>query len=393
MVERKPEELSVVGSIPTPGTILRLQRKDSEAKLVRMAAPVLLNLRISRILMNDLKQTLTTLQQQLTQALESVHTLEDIDNLRVAFVGRSGHITHLMTRLKELSLEDKRVAGPLINEFKTTAEQLLTEKRAQLEQTALTQATARAASFDVTASLPPKGGSLHIFTQLVDELSDIFISMGYAIGDGPEVETDYYNFQALNIPESHPARDMQDTFWLDIPGMLLRTHTSSVQIHTMETTKPPLAVFVPGRVYRCEATDASHDFMFMQAELFFVDKKVSMGNLLATAQLFLQTFFNKKDLTIRVRPNYYPFVEPGIDIDASCPFCSSGCSVCKYTRWIEILGAGLIHPNVLKSCGIDPTVYAGFALGTGLERLAMIKYGINDIRLFRSEKLNFLQQF
>ncbi|MFI5333143.1 MAG: phenylalanine--tRNA ligase subunit alpha [Candidatus Babeliales bacterium] len=343
--------------------------------------------------MNDLKHEIESLKQQLTHALSTATTVEDIDTLRVAFVGRSGHLTTLMSRLKELSLEDKRTFGPLINEFKATIEQLLTEKRAEFEHAHINQAAARATSFDVTASLPRNRGSLHIFTTLVNELSDIFISMGYAVGDGPEVETDYYNFQALNIPESHPARDMQDTFWLDIPGMLLRTHTSAVQIHTMESNKPPFAVFVPGRVYRCEATDASHDFMFMQAELFFVDKYVSMGNLLATAQLFLQTFFNKKDLTIRVRPNYYPFVEPGIDIDASCPFCASGCSVCKYTRWIEILGAGLIHPNVLKYCGIDPTVYAGFALGTGLERLAMIKYGINDIRLFRSEKLNFLKQF
>lgn len=343
--------------------------------------------------MTDLKQTIESLKQQLTTALAHISTLEALEELRVAFVGRSGHTAHLMNRLKELSLEDKRTAGPLLNEFKATIEHLLTEKRTVLEQAALADKTARAASFDVTAGLDTQGGSLHIFTHLVDELNDIFISMGYAIADGPEVETDYYNFQALNIPESHPARDLQDTFWLDIPGLLLRTHTSSVQIRTMEQHKPPLAVFVPGRVYRCEATDASHDFMFMQAEVFFVDKNVSMGNLLATAQTFLQRFFNKKDLEIRVRPNYYPFVEPGIDIDASCPFCASGCSVCKYTRWIEILGAGLVHPNVLKYCGIDPNIYSGFAFGTGLERLAMIKYGINDIRLFRGTSLNFLRQF
>lgn len=343
--------------------------------------------------MNDLKHEIDSLHQQLTHALTTATTVQAIDDLRVSFVGRSGHITQLMSRLKELSIDDKRTFGPLLNTLKTSAEQLLTEKRTALEHANANQETARAASFDVSASLPQERGSLHIFTKIVDELNDIFISMGYTIADGPEVETDYYNFQALNIPESHPARDMQDTFWLDIPGMLLRTHTSSVQIHTMENNKPPLAVFVPGRVYRCEATDASHDFMFMQAEIFFVDKNVSMGNLLATAQMFLQTFFNKKDLKIRVRPNYYPFVEPGIDIDASCPFCTTGCSVCKHTRWIEILGAGLVHPNVLKYCGIDPTVYAGFAFGTGLERLAMIKYGINDIRLFRSEKLTILQQF
>ena len=217
--------------------------------------------------------------------------------------------------------------------------------------------------------------------------------MGYEILDGPEVETDFYNFQALNIPADHPARDMQDTFWLTLPGFLMRTHTSSVEIHTMVNRKPPLAIVVPGRAYRNEATDASHDFMFMQLEGLFVDKNVSLAHLFATVQTFLQNLFEKKDLTIKVRPSYYPFVEPGVDIIMSCPFCPQGCSVCKRTRWIEIAGAGLTHPAVLEACKINPNEYSGFAFGFGLTRLVMLKYGITDIRLLHSNKIEFLKQF
>ena len=218
--------------------------------------------------------------------------------------------------------------------------------------------------------------------------------MGYDIADGPEVETDFYNFQALNIPADHPARDMHDTFWLTTPSLLLRTHTSPVQIRAMEHKPLPLAIFAPGRTFRNEATDASHLFMFTQGEGLVIDKNISIANLLATARAFLQAFFEKEDLHIRARPGYFPFVEPGIEIDASCPFCSGkGCSPCKKTGWIELLGAGLVHPNVLKAGGIDPQEYSGFAFGFGIERLAMIKYGINDVRLFHSSKLPFLRQF
>jgi phenylalanyl-tRNA synthetase alpha chain len=217
--------------------------------------------------------------------------------------------------------------------------------------------------------------------------------MGWHIADGPEVETDYYNFTALNIPDEHPAREMHDTFWLDVPGMLMRTHTSTVQIHTMKKKELPLAVFAPGRCYRNEATDASHDFMFTQGEGLVIDKNISIANLLAIAQTFLQEFFEKKDLKIRARPGYFPFVEPAIEIDASCPFCKNGCSVCKKTTWIELLGSGLVHPNVLRHGNINPDLYRGCAFGFGMERLAMVKYGINDIRLFHSSKLQFLDQF
>ena len=212
----------------------------------------------------------------------------------------------------------------------------------------------------------------------------------------PEVDTDYYNFEALNIPKEHPARDMHDTFWLSKAyhqPLLMRTHTSSVQAHAMETRRPPIAVGIPGRCYRHEATDASHDFMFMQCEILMIDKNISLSNLFATAKQFLSALFGKQDMTIRVRPGYFPFVEPGVEIDVSCPFCKTGCGVCKKTRWLEICGAGLVHPNVLKASNINPQEYSGFAFGFGLTRLVMLKYGINDIRLLHSNKIDFLKQF
>ncbi|HEX4068823.1 MAG TPA: phenylalanine--tRNA ligase subunit alpha, partial [Candidatus Babeliales bacterium] len=222
---------------------------------------------------------------------------------------------------------------------------------------------------------------------------DIFISMGYNIVDGPEVENEYYNFDSLNIPADHPARDADDSFFLEKKGMMLRTQCSSIQARAMENSQPPIAIFAPGRVYRQEATDQTHDFLFTQAEILLVDKNISVSNLLATAHAFLRKIFDNDTLDIRVRPGFFPFVEPGLEIDISCPFCQNGCSVCKHTRWIEILGTGIVHPNVLRANKIDPHIYSGFAFGMGIERIAMIKYGINDIRLFHSSKIKFLNQF
>jgi phenylalanyl-tRNA synthetase alpha chain len=341
-----------------------------------------------------MKNELRAIQESFESLLKTVKTVQDLENLRVATLGRNGSLTQLMKKLGDLSLEEKRELGPLLNSVKTEVGRKLLEKETSLKATLEQQQYQTLKSFDVTLYRKASyQGSLHIYSHVVAELEDIFISMGYQIADGPEVETDFYNFEALNVPKDHPARDMQDSFWLNIPGILLRTQTSNVQIHTMETQKPPIAIFAPGRVFRNEATDATHEFMFMQGECLFIDKKVSVGNLLATAQAFLQAFFNKKDLTIRVRPGYFPFVEPGLEIDASCPFCTKGCSLCKHTRWIELLGSGLVHPNVLRAGGIDPNIYSGFAFGFGIDRLAMIKYGIDDIRLFRSTKPAFLKQF
>lgn len=344
--------------------------------------------------MNKVVHSIESLKKEFITALQAVTTEQELEQVRITYLSRQGSIANLMSGLKNLSIEEKRILGPQLNTLKTWADTLFIEKQETLLVEQERNNQLRKQYFDVTASLyTPFKGSLHIYTQCIQQMHDIFISMGYDIADGPEVETDYYNFQALNIPADHPARDAHDTFWLDVPSLLLRTHTSSVQIHAMESRTPPLALFAPGRSYRNEATDASHDFMFTQGEGLVIGRSISIANLLATAQEFLGAFFEKKDLKIRVRPGYFPFVEPGVEIDASCPFCTKGCSVCKKTTWIELLGAGLVHPNVLRCSGIDPEIYSGFAFGFGFERLAMVKYGINDIRLFHSSKLPFLEQF
>lgn len=344
--------------------------------------------------MKDLQGRISSISQQFHEQLSGVQNPADLEKIRIEFLGRSSHITQLMTDLKQLSLEEKKVVGPLLNKLKEDLQKAFEIKKTELESIQEDIAQKKQQHFDVTSYKPElTQGSLHIYTQLTQQLSSIFMSMGFQVVDGNEVETDYYNFEALNIPADHPARDVHDTFWLTTPGMLLRTHTSSVQAHIMENQQLPLAIFAPGRCYRNEATDATHDFMFTQGECLVVDKNISIANLLATAKTFLQHFFNKSDLKIRVRPGYFPFVEPGLEIDASCPFCKTGCSVCKRTTWIELLGAGLVHPNVLKASKINPEIYSGFAFGFGIERLAMIKYQITDIRLFHSNKKGFLEQF
>ena len=344
--------------------------------------------------MHALKSEIERIHSELKIAIASAQSMNDLEQIRITYLGRQGHIAAIMVHLKELSTEDKKTFGPLLNELKKNAEELYEKTKKIVEQQQFDQERAKKHAFDVTASKKPAlHGSLHIFTHIIEHLEDIFISMGYEIATGPEVVTDYYNFEALNIPSDHPARELQDTFWLTNPNYLLRTHTSSVQIQAMETKSVPLAIFAPGRVYRNEATDATHDFMFMQGEGLYIDKNVSVSHLLATAKAFLRAYFEKYDLEIRARPGYFPFVEPGIEIDASCPFCKTGCSICKYTRWIELMGSGMVHPNVLRASGIDPEVYSGFAWGFGLERLAMVKYGINDVRLLRSGKIDFLKQF
>jgi len=344
--------------------------------------------------MKKLEEKISKLKQEFETALESAHSTEQLEQVRIAFLGRSGQITELVGTIKELSAEDKRIAGPLLNELKKESQENFDQILQLCELREAQAAENKKQWFDVTMSKPIHvRGTKHIYSQVIEQLEDIFISMGYDIADGPEVEKDYYNFKALNIPDDHPARDMHDTFWLDIPGMLLRTHTSTIQVHAMESRTLPLALFATGRCYRNEALDASHEFNFTQAECLFIDKDISIANLLATAKTFLQTLFEKKDLNIRVRPGYFPFVEPGLEIDMECPFCLHGCSTCKKTRWIELLGAGLVHPNVLRSSKIDPDYYSGFAFGMGIERLAMIRHGITDIRHFHASKLNFLNQF
>lgn len=344
--------------------------------------------------MEKLTNSIHTLKHDFEEALAVANTTETLDAVRVTFLGRSGRMSELMETLKTLSVDEKRSAGPTLNELKRSLEESFAAKKNTLEKQALTAALEKKRYFDVTASRPEAlPAKLHIYTQVITEIEDIFSSMGFSIIDGPEIEDDFHNFQALNIPADHPARDMQDTFWLNNPGMLLRTHTSTMQIRAMQHKGAPIAVAGSGRVYRNEATDASHDFMFTQVEALYVAENVSIANLMATAQQFLQTFFGSDKLKIRVRPGFFPFVEPGLEIDGTCPFCTKGCPVCKYSTWIELMGAGLVHPNVLTQSGIDPKKYNGFALGCGIERLAVIKHGINDIRLFHSNQVDVLDQF
>jgi len=344
--------------------------------------------------MNNLLQHIEALTQERNEALSTIITEKDIEKVQIFFLGRKGKVADLMTALKDLSLDDKKTFGPLINQFKIETQNLLDDVLVKIQKQMLEEKNARQKGFDVSAyRYSELNGTTHIYTQITQDLENTFISMGYDIIDGPEVENEYHNFESLNIPADHPAREEEDSFFLKIPGLLLRTQTSSVQARAMRNTKPPIAFFSPGRVYRKEATDQTHDFLFTQAEALLIDKNISVSNLIATARTFLQKIFEKDNLDIRVRPGYFPFVEPGLEIDAACPFCKHGCSVCKRTGWIELLGSGIIHPNVLKAGNIDSSHYSGFAFGVGIERIAMIKYGINDIRLFHSSKINFLDQF
>jgi len=345
--------------------------------------------------MKDFAAAIAQLHTTCMHAITHADSQASLETVRVQFLGRTGKIAELMEQFKNLSLEEKRIHGSSLTELKNSLQQAWQEKKQTLDDAKALKNAQQHADFDVTLSIDnPLRGSVHIYTQLIATLEDIFISMGYEPVTGAEIVSDFYNFQALNIPPTHPARDMQDTFWIaQHPSLLLRTHTSSVQVHTMQERTPPFALFTSGRVYRNEATDASHDFMFYQGEFLLVDKHISMSHLLATTKTFLQALFEKEDIHIQVRPSYFPFVEPGIEIHSSCPFCSSGCSTCKKTGWIELMGAGLIHPHVLRAAHIDPTIYTGFACGFGLTRLAMIKYGIPDIRLLHSNKIAFLEQY
>ena len=344
--------------------------------------------------MPTLLEEIKELQEECLQHLKNVTTLDELEHFRITFLSRQGKIAQLMPQLKELSLEEKQIVGPAVNLFKQKIQQAFEEKQKALQNELLKQNLTKQKNFDVTAYIPQaQRGSLHPLTHVYTHIQNIFVSMGFSIAYGPEVETEYYNFEALNIPQDHPARDMWDTFWLDVPGLLLRTHTSSVQVHTMATHELPFAVIAPGRAYRHEATDATHDFMFNQVEGLVIAENISLAHLLGTIQAFFRTFFAKETLEIRVRPSYFPFVEPGIEVDISCPFCQNGCSLCKKTRWIEIGGAGLVHPNVLKCSNIDIKHYTGFAFGFGIDRLAMLQYRINDIRLFTGGKVDFLKQF
>ncbi len=334
-----------------------------------------------------------TLEQIRSDALNEISAPDaDPEELRVRFLGKKGKLTAVLRGMGSLSAEERPVIGQLANEVRSALENALNEKAAELKEKKL-ERQLRHEKLDVTmpgSALPM--GHQHPLTRVQREMEDIFIGMGFQIAEGPEVEYDYYNFQALNIPENHPARDTQDTFYIT-DNILLRSQTSPVQVRVMEKQKPPIRVISPGRVYRSDALDATHSPLFHQMEGLVVDKGITMSDLKGTLETFAKKMFGE-NTNIRFRPHHFPFTEPSAEVDVSCFACGGkGCRVCKGEGWIEILGAGMVHPFVLSNCGIDPEIYSGFAFGMGIERVAMKHYGIDDIRLFYENDRRFLEQF
>ncbi len=329
-------------------------------------------------------------------ALERVTATADLERLRDLereVLGKDGPVGRLLASIPTLPPESRRETGRLANTLKQELEAALLARKNAIEDAAL-EAQRSGGSFDPTLPAPrPRRGSLHPITRVTRELEDLFTSLGWHVLDGPEVELERYNFDALNIPRDHPARDTMDTFRCDPEGKLvLRTHTSPGQVRAMERLRPPFRAIVPGKVFRNETVDASHEHTFHQMEGLCVDRDVSVGHLIGTMKTLLRGIFGK-DIEVRLRPGYFPFVEPGFELDARCPFCTSGCSVCKQSTWIELLPCGMVHPNVLRAGGIDPEQWTGFAFGLGLSRLTMLRYGIDDVRLLLSGDLRFLEQF
>ena len=327
--------------------------------------------------------------------LAEVAAAADLEALRAVdarLLGKKGVITELVKSVSSLPREQRPEAGKTFNAVKVEVQGALEARRALFEAGALSASLA-GTDFDPSEPGPalPRG-TLHPITIVQNELVDLFVSMGFTWQDGPEVEADFFNFEALNIPPDHPARDTQDTFW-NADGTLLRTHTSPVQVRTMQRFKPPLKVIVPGRCFRAETVDASHEHTFYQMEGLVVDKGVSVAQLIYTMKLCLRHIL-KRDIKVRQRPGFFPFVEPGFELDVNCTFCAGkGCKVCKYSGWVEILPCGMVHPRVLQAGGIDPETYTGFAFGMGLQRVVMMRYGIDDIRLFMGGDVRFLRQF
>ena len=334
-----------------------------------------------------------TLEQIRSDALNEISAPDaDPEELRVRFLGKKGKLTAVLRGMGSLSAEERPVIGQLANEVRSALENALNEKAAELKEKKL-ERQLRHEKLDVTmpgSALPM--GHQHPLTRVQREMEDIFIGMGFQIAEGPEVEYDYYNFQALNIPENHPARDTQDTFYIT-DNILLRTQTSPMQVRVMEQQKPPIRIIAPGRVYRSDAVDATHSPLFHQIEGLVVDKGITMADLKGTLEAFVKRLYGE-DSVVRFRPHHFPFTEPSAEVDVQCFAChGKGCRLCKGEGWIEILGCGMVHPKVLSNCGIDPEVYSGFALGMGLERVVMRRYQIDDLRLFYDNDVRFLKQF
>lgn len=337
-------------------------------------------------------EDLDGLTKEALEAVEAADALRALDDVRVQYLGKKGALSQLLKGLGKLSAEERPAAGARINEAKEKVQAAINARRDELERAALTEQLEQE-RVDVT--LPGRGetvGALHPVTRTRRRIEEIFARLGYAVAEGPEVEDDYHNFEALNIPEHHPARAMHDTFYFDA-NRLLRTHTSPVQIRVMEKGKPPFRIIAPGRVYRCDS-DLTHTPMFHQVEGLLVDKGITFADLRGTVAEFLKVFFEVDDLPVRFRPSYFPFTEPSAEVDIGCVICGGeGCRVCGHSGWIEIMGCGMVHPRVLEFGGVDAREYSGFAFGMGIERLTMLRYSVNDLRLFFENDVRFLAQF
>lgn len=339
-----------------------------------------------------MQDRIESLKSEALAELEAASDIDQVEAARIRFLGKNGEMTALLRGIKELPADQKPMAGQLLNRAKKEVEGRISELKTSLRESSI-RSSIDDVRFDVTQpGSPAPLGTLHPIERMRRQLEGIFTSMGFAVLDGPEIESDYHNFEALNIPAHHPARDMQDTFWMR-DGSLLRTHTSPVQVRAMEKYRPPLRAIAPGRVFRYEVTDASHENTFHQLEGLVIDRDISVANLIFAMKTLLREVF-QREVRIRLRPGYFPFVEPGFELDIGCLICGGkGCKVCKGTGWVELLPCGMVHPNVLRSGRIDPEEYSGFAFGLGLTRLVMMRYGIDDIRHFLSGDLRFLAQF
>ncbi len=339
-----------------------------------------------------MQETLKNISQTAAAAVANCAEEAQIENLRVQYLGKKGELTAILKQMGSLSPEERPKMGALVNEAKQELEALITAKKEELKIKAQ-EAKLKEETIDITMPAKEiKPGKLHPLNTVLDDMINIFQSMGFDVVDGPEVETDHYNFECLNVPADHPARDMQDTFYL-AENLLLRTQTSAAQIRTMETRKPPIRVICPGRVFRADEVDATHSPVFHQIEGLVVDKGVTMCDLKGVLEEFAHEIYGS-DTKVKFRPSFFPFTEPSVEVDVTCSECGGkGCRVCKGSGWIEILGAGMVHPNVLKSCGIDPEEYSGFAFGIGLDRLTTTRYKISDIRLLFENDKRFLEQF
>ncbi len=341
-----------------------------------------------------MQKKISEIKEQLQNRLNQVNTLNELNDLRVEFLGKKGLITELSSMMKDIPFEEKKTFGSLLNAIKDETNDLINHKKETLEMDEL-QKKLETESIDVT--LPGTKltvGGIHPLIRVIDEIEEVFVSMGYDVVEGPEIETDLYNFEKLNLPKGHPARDAQDSFYIT-DEMLLRSQTSPVQARTMDANieKGPIRVICPGKVYRRDDDDATHSHQFTQIEGLVVDKDISLADLKGTLEILAKKLFGE-EREIRFRPSFFPFTEPSIEVDVSCFKCGGvGCPICKETGWIEILGSGMVHPNVLKGCGYDPEKYTGFAFGIGPDRVAMLKYGIQDVRSFYTNDLRFLEDF